>query len=363
MHLFSGDLWAGAEVMTYNLIKELMSQGNINIIAVSLNEGVLADKLKTDGVETYVVSESQYSLPVIFIKCLKILRMRKIDVFHSHRYKENVLALLLGKMMGVKCLINTLHGLPELPTNNKYNLMKFALKLNNQIIKRFFTFTVSVSNEIKDILTGNFDFDKNKVHVIYNGIPEIDPVYQKKKRNDGWLCIGTVGRLVHVKNFTLFLQMAAKIKNKINNVRFSILGDGPLRDELLQESRKLGLDSCFTLLPPTENPLPYYQSLDVYVNTSIHEGIPLSVLEAMGCKKTVVAPDVGGIPEIISNGRNGFLVQNHDSEQYKEVCLSLLHDAELRENIGDNAYNSVLDKFSVSKMAGAYTELYRSCQA
>ena len=79
------------------------------------------------------------------------------------------------------------------------------------------------------------------------------------------------------------------------------------------------------------DPMPYYQSLDLYLNTSLHEGIPLSILEAMACGKPVVAPKVGGIPEIISHEENGVLIEAREPKKIADSCLRLMQDEDLRK--------------------------------
>ena len=113
LHIFSGDLWAGAEVLIFNLLSSLQKYSDLNIIAISLNEGTLTQKLRENNIETYVIPENKYSFPKIFSKALYFLRHRKIDIIHAHRYKENLLALLLNRFFHSKGLITTIHGLPE----------------------------------------------------------------------------------------------------------------------------------------------------------------------------------------------------------------------------------------------------------
>ena len=117
LHIVSGDLWAGAEVMVFTLLSKLRENSNITLIAISLNEGVLTDKLRTLGIEVFVIQEASYSILAIVAKANKLLKKRKIDIIHSHRYKENIISLILGKLIGVKYYVTTIHGLSEAPSN------------------------------------------------------------------------------------------------------------------------------------------------------------------------------------------------------------------------------------------------------
>ncbi|MGH9429451.1 MAG: glycosyltransferase, partial [Terriglobia bacterium] len=102
----------------------------------------------------------------------------------------------------------------------------------------------------------------------------------------------------------------------------------------------------------------YYASLDVFLNTSVHEGIPLSILEAMCCGKPVVAAKVGGIPEIISDGKDGYLVEGRTPRNFAEPCLRLIKDKELRLTMGKSAIEKVQTCFGARLMADRYRRLY-----
>jgi len=361
LHIFSGDLWAGAEVMIYNLLYALKDEPDLKIVALSLNEGTLSDKLKEAGIETYIIPEKVTSFTKIIFLAYKLLKGQKIDIIHSHRYKENLLALTLCKIMNIKKNIVTLHGLPETSVNGpqKGNPVKLKTKLNYLILKWYFTNIVAVSQEMKNTLCMKYFFNADQIVVIYNGIPISDRqndnlVY----RNKEYLHIGTVGRMVPVKDFNLFLEIAAELKKVTDRVRFSILGDGPLKARLLERAKELKIEDDVEFLTPRPDPYPYYHRLDLYLNTSLHEGIPLSILEAMSCAKAVVAPNVGGIPEIISHGMEGYLVEGRGPGLFSALCSELINDKWKRNEMGKKGMKKIMKLFSDTKMANQYHNLY-----
>lgn len=360
LHVFSGDLWAGAEVMIFNLLNRLKNAPGVTLMALSLNEGILTDKLRTAGVETCVIPEATNSLPMILAKAFRLLRHRSLDIIHSHRYKENLLALLLAKSLGIRRLVTTLHGLSEIPALKLLGTfpIPFQTGVDCAILKRYFTRVVAVSLEMGRTLTGTYRFSQDQVDVIHNGVPVLDSLSGPERSGDRPLHIGTVGRLVPVKDYDLFLEVAAAIRGQTDNVRFSILGDGPLKTALGRKTRDLGLTDCVELLPPRPDPTSYYQSLDIYLNTSRHEGLPLSLLEAMAWAKPVVAAQVGGIPEIISHGDQGLLVSVHHPAEFARACMTLIDDAELRITMGGNASRRVRRCHTDSRMAECYQNLY-----
>jgi len=202
-------------------------------------------------------------------------------------------------------------------------------------------------------------FSGERVDVIYNGIPLPPRISSSRHSSNGSFHVGAVGRMVPVKDFDLFLEVAAEIKKHIKDVRFSILGDGPLKQQLRRRSGELEIEDCIEFLPPRPDPFSYYQSLDLLLCTSLHEGFPMSILEAMACGKPVVAAKVGGIPEVISNNENGLLLDAREPKEFAHVCLSLLQNRDLNSRLGKSASLKVLGRFTSLKMAEAYTQLYR----
>ena len=366
LHIFSGDLWAGAEVMIFNLLNKLKDQPDMKMIALSLNEGILADKLRHAGIETHIIPEGKNSLAKVFARAFKLLRKRNIDIIHAHRYKENLLALLLTKSLGVKRLVSTLHGLSEPPchTQNGGNSIGLKTRINYFVLNRFFTRVVVVSHDIKNVLIEKNGFHAGKVDVVHNGIDlPRSPISRVPDSSSRFFHIGTVGRMVPVKDFNLFLEVAAEIKKHTDAVRFSILGDGPLKKQLIKRAHELKIGDCVQFLTPRQDPLSYYQSLDLYLNTSLHEGIPLSILEAMACGKPAVAPRVGGMPEIISNGEYGLLVEGREPERFVSSCMMLMNNRKLSLRMGESASKRIETYFSSFKMAESYRQVYQhSCK-
>jgi glycosyltransferase involved in cell wall biosynthesis len=213
---------------------------------------------------------------------------------------------------------------------------------------------------MKRTLVQNYGFPKGKIRVIHNGIPLPEEIGSSSSSANDSFHIGSVGRLFPVKNFSLFLKVAAKLQKRNRKVRFSILGDGPLKEELIREARDFKILDTVEFLQPRPDPSAYYRSLDVYLNTSVSEGIPLSILEAMALGKPVVASRVGGIPEIISSEENGFLVDALEEEKFVEPILRLIENKELRKQIGNRAKARIASFFNIHVTAVSYQNLYQS---
>lgn len=356
VHLMSGDLWAGAEVMAWQLLTHLHDSPGCHVTAICLNEGVLADKLRDDGLDVHVLNERNLSLMEIVRAAATLFRGTRPHILHSHRYKEHAIAALLAPFFGAR-LWATVHGLPE--PSAAMRLRDVARDWSTfRLLRHRFHQVIAVSAVMKEILVTTYGFRRDLVHTIHNGIPL--PTSGRVRPPDPRVRhIGSVGRLVPVKRFPLFLETAALVRQAHPDVMFSILGTGPERVRLLRLARALNLDGCFRILDLTPDPSAYYRSVDLYMNTSQAEGLPLSVLEAMACGTPVVAADVGGIPEIVEHGVNGWLVEEpHSPAAFAAACARLIGDRALRDRLGSAATQTVSAHFAAASMARQYVELY-----
>jgi glycosyltransferase involved in cell wall biosynthesis len=138
-----------------------------------------------------------------------------------------------------------------------------------------------------------------------------------------------------------------------------LAGEGPEKEGLLRLIREYGLEKSFELAGFIEDMDVFYRRLDLYINTSFHEGLPLSVLEAMARGIPIVAPLCGGFPEILEDGRHGFLVPGRDTSEFAAKCLLLYEDRELLREMGSSSRERVQERYSVNVMAERYHDVYR----
>ena len=365
LHVFSGDLWAGAEHMIALLLAGFKRYHDIRLIALSLNEGQLTAALRSSGIETHVISESSAAFPGLVQEASRLFQGRKIELIHSHRNKENLLALCIRKKIGARRLVSTIHGLWETTGLRGMNRLRGFTqeRLDRAILTYRFDKVVAVSEDIRQSLVGRYNWSQAQVEVIHNGI-EVPPPGESRDGRGHPFRIGTVGRLVPVKDYDLFIDVACALVKLRENVQLAILGEGPLRSHLESRVKQLGLGDVVQILGPCSDPTEFYYSLDLYLNTSVHEGIPLSLLEAMACGKPIVAPCVGGIPEIVKHEDQGLLIQTREASDFAEACRRLMREHDMRERMGQEGRERVHRSFSSERMVDSYRHLYRRlCEA
>ncbi|MCM8792743.1 MAG: glycosyltransferase family 4 protein [Candidatus Omnitrophica bacterium] len=360
-HIISGDLWAGAEVMAFHLLKGLLKYDDLKLIAILLNSGRLAEEIYGLGVPVEVFDETKLNFFQLVSKIRKAIYDSSPDIIHSHRYKENILAFLSLWRNRNSRLVSTSHGLPEsngVRFNIKGNLIS---KANSALLAKRFDAVVAVSREVKKFLIEKEGCLEERVQLIHNGIELPENFHRAKSK--GPFVIGSAGRLFPVKDFPLMVEIARVIAGRARNIIFKVAGDGPERDNIFSMIKKYGLEENFKLVGSVQNMSQFYEELDLYLNTSLHEGIPISVLEAMGNGLPIIAPLVGGFSEIIEDGVHGLLVENRNPFDFAEKCLALYDNDQLRMRMGEAARQRVKEDFSIEKMVSQYYKLYRDVTA
>jgi glycosyltransferase involved in cell wall biosynthesis len=207
-----------------------------------------------------------------------------------------------------------------------------------------------------------------KVKVVYNGInlkrlnPDLTMVKSIRAKTgvppDGKV-IGITASLTPAKDHNTFLQAARLISQSFPETRFAILGDGPLRPEMEELTKQLGIEGKVTFFGNQRDIGSYLSAYDIACLTSFdHEGCSNAALEAMALDKPVVVTDVGGNREIIEHGKTGFLVPPKDPQAFADAVINCLRNPELTRIIGEQAGTAIRTQFSLEHMVQEYQNLY-----
>jgi len=341
--------------MVYQLANGLAGIPNLDLHVVLLNKDRLAKKLEKCGIEVHIIEESKNSFFAIVRSVRKLVAEFSPDVIHSHRYKENMLAWIAAIGSKNIKLVATQHGMPETVGEGISFTDRLKTGLFFRMLSCCFDRTVLVSVEMRQLLSGSYGFSSKDMAVIHNGISIPKNISHRKGKR---VVIGSAGRLFPVKDFSLFVDLARFLVTQSDAVDFVLAGDGPQHAMLEEKIKSYGLQERFRILGRQDDMDAFYRNLDVYINTSVHEGIPMSVLEAMSYGLPVVAAKVGGFPEIVQNGEQGFLVDVRNKNAYVDHILELILNPGLRLTMAKSARKRVVDYFSQKTMAEKYYQLY-----
>ena len=170
----------------------------------------------------------------------------------------------------------------------------------------------------------------------------------------------SVGKLAPHKGYQYLLWAARRYESIDNRIKTLIIGEGGYRDSLIQIKTALNLRHVYFLgLIPSEKLVDYYNMADIMVIPSLEEHLGIVALEAMACETPVLASCVGGLKEIIREGKNGFFIEPQDSVGFADKIIWLLENKELRKTIGRYGRKWVLRKFSLKSMIRKYRAIYK----
>jgi len=364
LHLISSGGFFGAENVLLK-IACLFNQGENQSIVCAFDDErnphlEVIEKAKGLGLPTHTINnKGRFDIGVIF-KLKRYLTENKINILHTHNYKSDIIGAFAAKLAGMS-LVCTAHGFTDVTsTVSAYE------KIDRFILKFWFDRVVVMSDKMLPKLS------ENKKKVIHNGIDV--SLYEKSAleyRNEirkkygiesGEILIGTVGRLSKEKNQLLFLKALKQVMKKHPNVKALIVGDGPEKDSLLKYVDDEDLKENIIFPGIINDILPVYQALDIFVLSSITEGVPITILEAMASKVPVIATNVGGIPEIISGRDKGMLVESNNLDNLTTALTILIEDKEKRDFLSNNAFEHIKENYSLSQMFKAYEGIYREAR-
>ena len=359
-----GDLWAGAEVQLLSLMRYLARLPEFECSVILFNEGRLAEELRKLPVSLTVISEETFSPMGIAYRLAKALLKIRPDVVHTHKYKDSFIGTLVARSLGIPYVVRIVHGLPE-PFMGLRNAKMVAYTAADRLMTGWFVDrVVAVSSDIEKVLIGMYG--SNRVSCIHNGI-DLEAVRVTTSREafrrkwqipEDAVVIGTVGRLVPVKGHAILLDATRILQASIGNVALVLVGDGPLRKDLEANAKRLGLEKSVIFAGQQDQSYDFMNMMDVFVLPSLHEGIPMVVLEALALQRPVVATRVGGIPEVIEHGQTGFLAEPSDASSLARLLQRLVEDLPMAVSIGKAGRTRVEEKFTARTMAGKTAELY-----
>lgn len=362
LHVISGDLWAGAEVMAYTLLKTLQASSAVELEAVVLNEGILVEKLRAEGIPVTVFEESQLGAFAIYARLKDLVRRFKPDIVHTHRQKENVLGALAARSIGARSL-RTVHGWTEFPKLGlRYDKRLFRW-LDRHAGQHWQQAVVAVSQELAGKLSN--EFSGTALHVIENGV-DIEAVRVQAKAQKAALPgtpgrkrIGIVARLVPVKRHDRFLAAATLLCRDLpDTFEFYIVGDGPLAEDLAARINDMSGSATIHQLGFRDDVLGVIASLDALIVCSNHEGVPMNVLEAAALGVPVITVPLPSIETIIRSGAFGDVADDSTA-----VALSRTVKAMTGGSVTKSVELNEGWRYSASTMARNYARLYEELMA
>ena len=300
------------------------------------------------GYKTFYISRKKnlrmFNLWTIW-KLTGVLKQEKVDILHCHLHKASVYGATAARVAGVPVVFSHVHGLNRSKS--------WQRKLINRKINKKLAVGESVR---KDVLESNPFLSPEKVVSLGNSIDygrynQVEISKQQAKEDIGLkadsFVFGTIGRLTLTKGYSYLIEAFARLKEQIPSAHLIFVGEGRLQNELEQQAAETPYADSIHFLGPRSDITSILKAIDVFVLSSIAEGLPRSLLEAMAARVPCIGTKVGGIPEILADGEFGYLVSPKDDDALAEAMMKIANISEQeREKLIKKAWQRVADEYS-----------------
>lgn len=309
-----------------------------------------------------------------------IIRKFKPDIVHTHAAKAGAVGRLAALHEGVPVIVHTFHGhvfhsyFNPVKTKIFLYTERYLARKSSAIIaispsqkkELAFKYKVCPAEKIKVIPLG-FDLSRFRENVDEKRAS----FRQKYFLADDEIAVGIIGRLVPIKNHSMFLVGVSRIIQQLNKkARFFLIGDGEMCQQLLRESRGLGLDTAYFPDEPRKATVTFcswmrdvdvaVSGLDIIALTSYNEGTPVSLIEAQSGQKPIITTDVGGIENVVKKDDTAILVDSNDIEQFAVQLKRLIEDESLRQKMSVNGWEVVKERFHFTRLVSDMSTLYNN---
>jgi len=354
------DRGGGAEEVVANIARRLDRNRFRPIVGCLWWGGSYADELRDEGVEVFVVGQKDIGIRKAFGKMAGFFKKERVAVVHTHMFMSNTWGRLAALAARVPVIVSTEHLVREFVNPGKHYVPDILLSWGTDRI-------IAVSERVRETYVNGGGLSASRVVTIHNGI-DLEKFdvrqYNGSLRRELMLegsgpVIGVVARFVEQKGHLYLLEAAREVVREFPDVRFLLLGDGPMRDVLVERTEEYGLRNNMLFAGIRHDMAEAYSLMDISVLASLAEGFSITVLESMASGLPVVVTDVGGNSEIVVEGENGYLTPPRDPAALAGKILLLLREPEKRAAMGRAARKRVVDGgFTVQNFVKRTEELY-----
>lgn len=361
LHLLSGGGIGGIEMLCRDIADKGEEQNEFCFLFAG---GEIAEEIIEKGIPVYSFYKNK--LYARMVKLVQLVKKERYDVIIVHHEGIGIYAFYLGLLFFFRKVkfIKYLHCSFE----EKYFFQGNRAKdvLNYHILKKTLVRSdcmVAVSNFVKQSYCEEFGINKDRVKVIYNGIDvlqNVNGLCRKQSERDVTKLL-YVGRLIETKGVHILLDAVKKLIDRKENVELDILGDGPMRMDYEQIAEKLGIRNKVHFRGYVLDKQKFYENADIFVCPSIcQEAFGISIIEALAQGLICVASNVGGIPEIIDDGKDGFLVQSGNGSELAETLLKAKKC--VKSPMHEEMQNKAIQKSQEFKVSQTINGLQKLCR-
>lgn len=350
----------GTERLAADMSTALSEKLDISVICLD-EPGLWADSVREKGIPVHAFYRQPGLDLRLPIKLAGFARKNRIDLFHAHQCTPWFYAGLARIFCPRVKLLFEEHGrlYPEV-------LNRKRIVFNKLLLQHLTTRAVAVSRDVKKRLHVYEGMDFERINVVYNGAKPTDRMGEGQIKTlreqfgfkEHEMVVGTVGRLDPIKNLPLFIRGFKRIKAEVPDLRGIIIGDGPLFSDIAEMLRSLGLEKDIVLTGYRSDAAALMNLMDIFILVSFSEGTSMALLESMSLGIPSIVTDVGGNPEIVTNGETGWVIPSDDQNAFEKALHGTLLDVEKRSRMGTAAQRLFWDRFTFTRMIEQYCTIY-----
>lgn len=319
----------------------------------------LLDKAREASVETYPVRCSRRLDHSVLPQLRSLLKRQQIDILHCHELKSRFYGFIAARLAGIP-LVATGHSW------NRTDSIQTIYEISDALVLRFFNRVVPVSRKLERMMR-RFGIPAHKLEVVPNGVDlskfgkrstDAERLRKELGISPTDRVVGNVGRLVELKGQRFLLEAARQIVGRHPEVKFLIVGDGPLKEVLSRQASSCGIQGHVLFAGFRDDMPDVYAVMDVFALPSTDEASPMTIFEAAASRLPIVATRVGGIGDVIADRHNGLLIDSCDVQGLSEAILFLLENGTESDRMGRNAARTVRRNHNIDIMVRRYEAVY-----
>lgn len=344
----------GAEIYAYQIILELARRGwDIRLITMVADQN-LSVQLQQHGVPVLSLSAKSKTDLGVWTRSGEVWKSNKPEILHTHLYHAGILGRLVGRRVGIPLILCHQAG-PEKSRPLPRTLLDF---ITSPLVDRY----VVPCGAVENVLHHRERIPFRKIDRIPNGIQPPSKRYLKsielRKTFSEPVRLITVGRLVPEKAQGVVLDSINILAMRNLPVNLTIIGDGLLKTELETQINQANLADSVFLLGHQNNPYKWLQQSDMFVLTSLWEGLSLALMEAMAIGLPVIATATGGTPELITHLENGYLIPPNSPEALADAIEFLIHHPDIASYMAENARKHIFENYTISRVVDQLERYY-----
>lgn len=359
-HIINDMEVGGAQTQLANLFLNMdREKFDLRLICLA-NKGTLGEKLEREGFPVSALGKQGRVHPAMMRRLIRELGQFRPHIVHTTIFTANLWGRIGAVLAGAPIRISH--------EQSTVSLEKKRRRLLDFILAPFTWKVLAVSDDLRGRIQKEEGLSAQKVEVLYNAI-DTKAIQQKAKTPASDLPgragrrVGIVGRLEYRKDHTMLIKAAEKVREKMPDVAFLIVGEGPDRAKLAREIQQRGLGETVHLLGERHDVPALLAAFDIYALSSITEGLSLSILEAMAAGCPVVATRVGGNSELLDEGRAGMLTPPRDERAMADVLLQLLKNPEEARQLAQAGQKRAENLFDILPVTRRLEMLYHQACA